>query len=78
MIVISKYIQYIMENQIQFSKKEFQKMIFIINAIEKGWSVKKIEDSYIFTKKHEGKKEIFQNDYLEKFVETNLDITKLL
>jgi hypothetical protein len=67
-----------MENQIQFSKKEFQKMVFIINAIEKGWSVKKIDDSYIFTKKHEGKKEIFQNDYLEKFVETNLDVTKLL
>jgi hypothetical protein len=67
-----------MENQIEFSKKEFQKMVFIINAIEKGWSVKKIEDSYIFTKKHEGKKEIFQNDYLEKFVETNLDVTKLL
>lgn len=67
-----------MENQIQFSKKEFQKIIFIINAIEKGWSVKKIDDSYIFTKKHEGKKEIFQNDYLEKFVETNLDVTKLL
>ena len=67
-----------MDNQIQFSKKEFQKMVFIINAIEKGWTVKKIEDSYIFTKKHEGKKEIFQNDYLEKFVETNLDVTKLL
>jgi len=67
-----------MDNQIQFSKKEFQKMVFIINAIEKGWSVKKMEDSYIFTKKHEGKKEIFQNDYLEKFVETNLDVTKLL
>jgi len=70
--------QYIMDNEIQFSKKEFQKMVFIINAIEKGWSVKKIEDSYIFTKKHEGKKEIFQNDYLEKFVEANLDVIKLL
>jgi len=67
-----------MENQIQFSKKEFQKMVFIINAIEKGWTVKKIDDSYIFTKKHEGKKEIFQNDYLEKFVEMNIDVTKLL
>ena len=78
MIVISKYTVYIMENQVQFSKKEFQKMVFIINAIEKGWSVKKTDDSYIFTKKHEGKKEIFQNDYLEKFVETNLDVTKLL
>jgi len=75
---IQNILSYIMENQIQFSKKEFQKMVFIINAIEKGWSVKKIDDSYIFTKKHEGKKEIFQNDYLEKFVETNLDVTKLL
>ena len=63
-----------MEDQIQFSKKDFQKMIFIINAVEDGWSVKKIEDSYIFTKKHEGKKEIFQNEYLEKFIETNLTI----
>lgn len=61
-----------MDDQIQFSKKEFQKMIFIINAIEDGWSVKKIADTYIFTKKHEGKKEIFQNEYLEKFIETNL------
>jgi hypothetical protein len=67
-----------MEHSIQFSKKEFQKMVFIINAIEKGWSVKKIEDSYIFIKKHEGKKEIFQNDYLEKFVETNLDISNII
>ncbi len=53
-------------------------MVFIINAIENGWSVKKLEDAYIFAKKHEGKKEIFKSDYLEKFVETNLDITKLL
>lgn len=62
------------QNQIQLDKKDFQKMVFITNAIEKGWTVKKIEDSYIFTKKHEGKKEIFQSDYLEKFVESNLDV----
>jgi hypothetical protein len=65
-------------DQIQFSKKEFLKMIFIINAVEDGWSVKKIADSYIFTKKHEGKKEIFQNEYLEKFIGTNLHIYKSL
>ena len=53
-------------------------MIFIINAIEKGWSVKKMDDSYIFTKKHEGKKEVFQNDYLEKFIECNLDVSSIL
>jgi hypothetical protein len=65
-------------NEVQISKKEFQKMIFIINAIEKGWSVKKMDDSYIFTKKHEGKKEVFQNDYLEKFIECNLDVSSIL
>jgi hypothetical protein len=65
-------------DQIQFSRRDFQKMIFIINAVEDGWSVKKIADSYIFTKKHEGKKEIFKNEYLEKFIETNLHIYKSL
>jgi hypothetical protein len=66
------------QNQIQIPKKDFQKMVFITNAIENGWTIKKIDDSYIFTKKHEGKKEIFQSDYLEKFVESNLDVSKLL
>ena len=66
------------QNQIQIPKKDFQKMVFITNAIENGWTIKKIDDSYIFTKKHEGKKEIFQTDYLEKFVESNLDVSKLL
>ena len=67
-----------LQNQIQIPKKDFQKMVFITNAIEKGWTIKKIDDSYIFTKKHEGKKEIFQSDYLEKFVESNLDVSNLL
>ena len=43
-------------------------MQFITNALEKGWSVKKRNDSYIFTKKHEGKREVFQNNYLDTFV----------
>uniref|UniRef100_A0A6C0HYR3 Uncharacterized protein n=1 Tax=viral metagenome TaxID=1070528 RepID=A0A6C0HYR3_9ZZZZ len=65
---------------IQMDKKKFQKMLFINNAIEEGWSVKKNEesDSYIFTKKHENKREIFQSDYLEKFIQKNaLDMTIL-
>ena len=50
----------------------FQKMNFIMNAIETGWSVKKNDDNYIFTKKHEGKREIFMADYLEKFINQNM------
>ncbi len=56
---------------IQLSKPQFQKMVFIMNALEKGWSIKKAQESYIFTKKHENKKEIFQENYLEEFIKSN-------
>jgi len=62
------------QNNVEMSQKTFHKMIFIMNAIEQGWSVKKINQSYIFTKKHENKKEVFQEDYLEKFVESNRNL----
>jgi hypothetical protein len=52
----------------------FQKMNFIMNAVETGWTVKKNEDNYIFTKKHEGKREIFMADYLEKFIDKNMKL----
>lgn len=56
---------------IKIEKPVFQKMMFLINALEEGWSIKKSNDSYIFTKKHENKREIFQEDYLENFLLTN-------
>ena len=43
-----------------------------MNAIETGWTVKKNDDNYIFTKKHEGKREVFMADYLEKFIDKNM------
>lgn len=60
-------------SNIQMNKKTFQKMVFITNALEQGWSVKKSNDSYIFTKKHENRREIFQENYLENFVLSNFD-----
>jgi len=56
---------------IQITKKQFQKMLFITNALDKGWSVKKSNDNYIFSKKHENRKEIFQENYLEEFLISN-------
>ena len=49
-----------------------QKMAFIYNALEKGWKVEKLLDKYIFTKPHEGKKEIFLDSYIGLFVRDNL------
>ena len=59
------------------SKKDFQKMVFIMNALNDGWKVQKTIDEYIFTKKHEGKREIFKSDYLETFIYSNLDIQNI-
>ena len=56
---------------------KLQKMIFIYNAIESGWKICKQNDSYIFSKKHEGRKEIYLDNYLKKFLEANFDINKL-
>jgi hypothetical protein len=59
------------DNYIKIDKNEFQKMIFINNVINDGWTVKKSETSYIFTKKHENRREIFQENYLESFIHEN-------
>lgn len=57
---------------------QFQKMILLFNSIEDGWSVKKRNGSYVFTKSHENKKEILADNYLYKFMNTNLDISKVI
>ncbi len=54
------------------------KMTLIYNSLEKGWSVKKREKSYIFTKNHEGRKEVFSEDYLKRFMKGGLDIENLI
>ncbi|MAT49487.1 MAG: hypothetical protein CMA27_06610 [Euryarchaeota archaeon] len=54
-----------------------QKMIFIYNALDKGWTIKKKKNTYVFTKNHEGKKEVMLEDYLKRFMIENLDINKI-
>jgi hypothetical protein len=57
--------------------KTKNKMIFIYNALEDGWNIKKMNNSYIFTKKHLGKQEIFQDDFLTNFISEGLNIDKI-
>jgi hypothetical protein len=57
---------------------KFQKMLLLFNSIEQGWCVKKKNDSYVFTKGHEGKKEVLEESYLLKFMKTNLDLNKII
>ena len=64
-------------NNINVNYLTFQKMTFLYNALEDGWEIKKNNDKYIFIKKHEGKKEVFSDNYLRRFIETNFDINKI-
>ena len=66
------------DKQIEIDKIRFQKMIFLYNALDNGWSIKKRKDSYIFTKNHEGKKEIFDESYLSIFMKENTNINNIL
>jgi hypothetical protein len=56
----------------------FQKMLLLYNSIEDGWCIKKKNGSYVFTKNHENKKEVLNDSYLLKFIDTNLDINKII
>ena len=53
-------------------------MMYLYNSINDGWTIKKRNDSYIFSKNHEGKREIFQDSYLMSFMKNNMDINKIL
>jgi hypothetical protein len=52
--------------------KTIQKMVFICNAIEDRWQVSKKQDTYVFTKKHEGRREVFSENYLSEFIAKNI------
>jgi len=58
-------------NLIEINKKDYQKMMFIMNTLDNGWKVRKVDDAYIFTKKHENRREVFKENYLETFILSN-------
>lgn len=66
------------KSSVKINNLKFQKMVFLFNALEEGWTVKKKSDSYYLLKNHEGKKEIFLESYLSTFMQDVLDINKIL
>jgi hypothetical protein len=53
---------------------EIQKMILIFNALNDGWTVKKIDiDKFEFIKDNEHiKKEVILEDYIKKYIKYNI------
>lgn len=62
---------------LNIDKQKIHKMVFLFNALENGWSIKKINKEYIFSKNHEGKREVYNEDYLENFIKDNSDMNVL-
>lgn len=65
-------------NNMNIDTIQMHKMAFLYNALENGWCVKKKENLYVFTKNHEGKKEVYLDDYLKRFITSNFDINKII
>ena len=64
-----------MSNNTNIDKHKINKMIFIMNALENGWKIKKVKgthDKYVFYKKHENKKEMFSDTCLDVFIKENI------
>lgn len=53
---------------IKLDHKDIAKYLFIFNALEDGWSIKKRDDKYIFTKRNGKEKEVFMSNYLDIFI----------
>lgn len=62
---------------VQLQTKSFQEMIILFNAINDGWTINKIDRTYVFSKRHENKKEIFHEDYLATFLSSYLSLPKV-
>ena len=67
-----------LENNLKIDSIKLQKMLLLFNSIEEGWSVKKRNESYVFSKNHENKKEVLEDSYLLQFMKSNLDLNKIL
>ena len=70
-------LKHLEESDLKVDSIKFQKMILLYNSIEQGWTIKKRNDSYVFIKNSESKKEVIQDSYLLNFMKDNLDINKI-
>jgi hypothetical protein len=66
------------KDKLKIDAIKFQKMLLLFNAIEDGWTIKKRNNSYVFSKNHEGKKEVLDESYLQKFMQSNFDLNSII
>ena len=65
-------------NELDIDYIKLQKMAFLYNALENGWTIKKQKEVYKFTRNHHGEKEIFLDSYLRRLMMQNFDLNSIL
>ena len=53
-------------------RQEIYIMIFLMNALESGWSIRKKDNKFVFRKSHNHRKEVYSDNYLVNFLKNNL------
>ena len=48
--------------------KKIQKLMIISNALDDNWHIRKEAEKYIFSKKINGVKEVYSEDFLNDFI----------
>jgi|UniRef100_A0A6C0CK00 hypothetical protein len=61
------------KGHIIYNNKQKYIIAFIYNGLNNGWSIKKNNSEYIFSKNHEGKKEILSDSYINTFLKENFN-----
>jgi hypothetical protein len=60
-------------NNTEINDKNKYILAFLFNGLNNGWTIKKNNKKYIFYKNHEGKKEIFLDNYINTFLKENFN-----
>lgn len=63
---------------VDIDNKLLKKTLFLYNALEQGWTIKKKGDLFILNKKHEGNTKYFDDKYLSTFMKENTNIDNLI
>jgi hypothetical protein len=53
------------------NRNQFRKLLFLSSVLDDGWDVRKRGNTYTLSKKHEGRKEVLEEAYLENFIRTH-------
>lgn len=70
----------VMNKKFHTNKKLFNKMIFIMNALEHGWKIKKVKHKggkYVFYKRIDDISVVTNDSFLESFVKDSMSLDKL-